>query len=206
VDMLRDHTLPPLDGLYLGGGFPEMFMAELEANVMLREDVRSQAAAGIPVYAECGGLMYLARSLRWGTRVAQMAGVFPVHVEMTGRPQGHGYTSLHTLPGNPWFEGGQTLRGHEFHHSRLTGIAGERFAYQVERGRGIDGRYDGLIQNRVLASYTHLHAAGVPDWAPRFVEMATTFHGTHPKGHIPPSPNRLSAWMGKTLLPEEGMA
>ncbi len=176
IDLLRDHTLPALDGLYLGGGFPEMFMDELEANTAMRDAIRTGAKAGLPIYAECGGLMFLAQSIRWETRVAQMAGVLPIHVEMTKRPQGHGYVRFTTLSGNPWFDAGQSIRGHEFHHSRATLQAAGQFAYRMERGHGIDGSRDGLIQGRVLASYAHLHAASVPSWAPRFVALANTFH------------------------------
>ena len=176
VDMLHDRDLPPVDGLYLGGGFPEMFLQELEANGGLRDAVRERARAGMPIYAECGGLMYLSQSIRWGTLSAQMAGVLPVHVELTERPQGHGYVSLRALSGNPWFDAGQTIRGHEFHNSRLIGLTDEQFGYRVERGHGIDGRHDGLVQGRVLASYAHLHAASVPGWAPRFAELAARFH------------------------------
>jgi cobyrinic acid a,c-diamide synthase len=172
INTLQDHNLPPVDALYLGGGFPEMFMSELEANEPLRDAIRVRAQAGLPIYAECGGLMYLAESIRWGTRIAEMTGVLPVQVEVTDRPQGHGYVRLRALSDNPWFRNGEVVRGHEFHHSRLASACRAQFGYQVERGTGIDGAYDGIVQGRVLASYAHLHVASVPAWANRFVDLA----------------------------------
>ncbi|NOZ06655.1 MAG: hydrogenobyrinic acid a,c-diamide synthase (glutamine-hydrolyzing) [Chloroflexi bacterium] len=202
IDLLHDRTLPPVDGLYLGGGFPEMFMAELEANTAMRAAIRAGAEAGLPVYAECGGLMYLAQSIRWETRVAKMAGVLPLHVEMTDRPQGHGYVRFTTLPGNPWFDAGQTIRGHEFHHSRVTPLATGRFAYQMNRGHGMDGHHDGLVQGRVLASYAHLHAVSVPSWAPRFVALANTFHAEQQQTGR--AKYRTSAQIAPLTMPAKG--
>jgi len=174
INTLEDDALPAVDALYLGGGFPEMFMSELEANEALRDAIRVQAQAGLPIYAECGGLMYLAESIRWGTRFAEMTGVLPVQVEVTDRPQGHGYVRLRALPDNPWFRNREVVRGHEFHHSRLASAGRAQFGYRVERGSGIDGAHEGLVQGRVLASYAHLHVASVPTWADRFVELALT--------------------------------
>ena len=183
VDALRDPVLPACDGLIIGGGFPEMFMAELAANVSLRQSVKAAAEAGLPIYAECGGLMYLARRIRWGEQSAEMAGVLPCDVEMTGRPQGHGYVEAVVDAANPFFPVGTVLRGHEFHNSRLIphvpGASqvpdtsdGVRTAYRLARGNGIGGGRDALVYRNVLASYTHLHAAGAPDWAAALVRAA----------------------------------
>jgi len=183
VDALRDPVLPACDGLIIGGGFPEMFMAELAANVSLRQSVKAAAEAGLPIYAECGGLMYLARRIRWGEQSAEMAGVLPCDVEMTGRPQGHGYVEAVVDADNPFFPVGTVLRGHEFHNSRLIPHVpgacevpgtpdGVRTAYRLARGNGIGGGRDALVYRNVLASYTHLHAAGAPDWAAALVRAA----------------------------------
>jgi len=94
-DTLHDSRLPPVDGLFIGGGFPETHMKELEANGALRAAVRDAIAAGLPAYAECGGLMYLARSLAWRGEKAEMAGVIPADVVMHDRPRGRGYVRLH---------------------------------------------------------------------------------------------------------------
>lgn len=173
VDALRDRVLPPAGGLMIGGGFPEMFMTDLAANKALLSAVREAAEAGMPVYAECGGLMYLSRRIIWGERSAPMAGVLPCDVEMTARPQGHGYVEAVVEGPNPFFPAGTTLRGHEFHNSRLNDVGEDvAMAYRLVRGSGAGDGRDGLVYRSVLASYTHLHAAGAPGWAAALVERA----------------------------------
>ncbi len=165
VDALHDKDLPPADLLYIGGGFPEVFMEALSANVGLRHAVRSAAAAGMPIYAECGGLMYLSRFVRWGRRHAEMAGVLPMDVEVVDKPQGHGYVLAEVTEQNPFFSLGARLRGHEFHHSRIVAVPADlTLAYTLKRGHGIADARDGFVYRNVLASYTHLHVAGAPTW------------------------------------------
>ncbi len=183
IDSLHDPHLPTLDALYIGGGFPEVFMDELQANASLRAEVRAVIEDGLPVYAECGGLIYLSRSVTWGERRAQMVGVFPCDIEMAGRPQGHGYVELEVTGENPLFARGTRLRGHEFHNSKLdltglaqAGLSGLNIAYRVTRGHGLDGQCDGLAYKNVLAAYTHLHALGTPEWAPALVAKAAEYH------------------------------
>jgi cobyrinic acid a,c-diamide synthase len=173
IDTLHDASLPAVDGLFVGGGFPEVFMAELEANVALRRALRDAIAAGLPTYAECGGLMYLARSIRWGDRCAEMVGAIPGDVTMHARPVGRGYVRLEAGAGHPWgLEPGTVLRGHEFHHSSLDAVApGTAFAYRVQRGHGVDGARDGVVVGHLVASYSHLRTGAGSDWAPRFVDF-----------------------------------
>jgi cobyrinic acid a,c-diamide synthase len=178
IDALGAPRLPDVHALYIGGGFPEMFMEELAANRGLRQDIRAAAGGGLPVYAECGGLMYLARRLVWGDRAAEMAGVLPCDVEMTARPQGHGYVLAEALDGNPFMPAGSPVRGHEFHHSRVINCGeGVATAYRLLRGNGLGGGRDGLVYGRVLAAYTHLHAAGSPAWARGLVARARCYAG-----------------------------
>ncbi len=178
INAFEDRKLPPVDALYLGGGFPEVFMEKLSANVALRMAIRYAAEAGLPMYAECGGMMYLARRIHWGERSAEMAGVLPCEIEMTDRPQGHGYVSLRVDGENPFFPIGSVLRGHEFHNSRLipSTEGGLTTAYSLQRGRGVGGGRDGLVYKNVLACYTHLHVGGAEDWARRLVERARLQH------------------------------
>jgi cobyrinic acid a,c-diamide synthase len=176
VDALRDPHLPDLDALYIGGGFPEVFMQELSANRRLRLDIRAAAASGLPIYAECGGLMYLSQHIIWGDRSAEMVGVLPCDVEVTGRPQGHGYVIAEAMEGNPFLPAGTTVRGHEFHHSRVVNWQGDlAIVYHLVRGEGLGGGRDGLVCRNVLASYTHLHAAGSPGWATGMVSRARAY-------------------------------
>ncbi len=172
LNTLEDAHLPPVDALYIGGGFPEVFLNELESNASLRAEVRAAIDDGLPVYAECGGLMYLARQIMWNGRCAEMVGALPCDVELSAKPQGHGYVAVEVIRQNPWFAYGTQLRGHEFHHSRLINLGEVAFAYRVSRGSGVDGTRDGLIHKNVFASYMHLHAASAPQWADRMVDMA----------------------------------
>ncbi len=163
-DTINDKNLPDVDGLYIGGGFPEMFMNEIEANASLRRGIHAAIEAGMPVYAECGGLMYLSRSISWNGDVKKMVAVLPCDIEMTKRVQAHGYTILMKADG-------EELRGHEFHYSRVRNLGDVKFLYKVIRGKGIDGKNDGIIYKNVIASYAHLHAIGSPQWAEEFVEL-----------------------------------
>lgn len=173
IDALSEPGLPHVDGLYIGGGFPEMFMEELAANTGLRQNIRTAAEAGLPIYAECGGLMYLARRIFWRQRAFEMVGALPCDVEMTNRPQGHGYVLAEIKAANPFLPLGATLRGHEFHHSQVVNLAeGITFAYQLARGQGCGRGCDGLVYRNILAAYTHLHAAGSPGWAAGLVAGA----------------------------------
>ncbi|MFC5496098.1 cobyrinate a,c-diamide synthase [Caenimonas terrae] len=175
-DSLRDTRLPRADGLFIGGGFPETCMAELEANVSLRSAVREAIEAGLPAYAECGGLMYMARSVHWRGYTARMAGVIPGDAVMQQRPVGRGYVHLQETAAMPWpaVPGAaatpRVVMGHEFHHSSLENLApGVAFAYRVTRGHGVDGRHDGVRVHNLLASYTHLRQGAGSQWATRFV-------------------------------------
>jgi cobyrinic acid a,c-diamide synthase len=170
IDTLHDARLPVVDGLFIGGGFPETCMIELEANAALRGALRDAIEGGLPAYAECGGLMYLARSISWQGATANMVGAIPGDVVMHARPVGRGYVHLQETAAMPWGGGIGTLRGHEFHHSSLENLdPGVAFAYRVQRGHGVDGVHDGMLVHNLLASYAHLRSAAGTQWAPRFV-------------------------------------
>lgn len=173
VDALSDPKLPDdLDGLFIGGGFPETQAEALEANSGFRADLARKARAGMPVYAECGGLMYLSRSIVWNGQSRQMCGLIPGDAVMHPRPQGRGYVRLRETADFPWprLESGPGITpAHEFHHSRLENIEGEpRFAYEVVRGAGIGQHRDGIVIGNTLANYAHMRSVGASPWAPRF--------------------------------------
>lgn len=174
ISAVREEKLPPVDALYIGGGFPETHAELLAANVSFRDSLRSAVESGLPVYAECGGLMYLGESLTLDTRNYPMVGVLPVAFSMEMRPQGHGYTILEVERQNPFFPVGSVLKGHEFHHSRVLWLKKERayLAYLVKRGNGIDGNRDGLCYKNVLATYSHIHALGYEGWAEGLIQRA----------------------------------
>jgi cobyrinic acid a,c-diamide synthase len=170
-DTLSDERLPEVDALFIGGGFPEMFAPLLEANASLRADIRRALAVGLPAYAECGGLMHLARTLTCTGGSYEMVGAIPGDVVMHARPVGRGYVHLEVMPDHPWAAGkGGDIRAHEFHYSSLDSLPPDsRYAYRVKRGHGIDGQNDGLLIGNLLASYTHLRSVGSCHWAERFV-------------------------------------
>jgi cobyrinic acid a,c-diamide synthase len=168
-------SLPGIDGLYIGGGFPELYAAELEANAGLRQAIATIAREGMPIYAECAGLMYLCRTIIKDTRHYEMAGVFAADVEITGKPQGHGYMEVEAREGNPFFRPGAVIKGHEFHYSRLTGYAALNATFNVRRGHGINGHTDGMAYKNTLATYLHLHALSVPGWAGDFVNLSLSY-------------------------------
>ncbi len=175
-DALRDKRLPRIDGLFIGGGFPETHMDALAANKALRGEVREAIEAGLPAYAECGGLMYLARGIEWNGRRAEMAGVVPADIVMHARPVGRGYVHLRETGRSPWppasARGAEPIRAHEFHYSSVENLSpGVEFAYEVERGYGIDGRHDGIVHKNLLASYAHLRDVADNHWARRFVDF-----------------------------------
>lgn len=172
-DALRDRRLPHVDALFIGGGFPETQMYALAANAELRAEVRAAIEAGMPAYAECGGLMYLARSIEWNGRRAEMAGVLPADIVMHARPVGRGYVHLRETGNGLWPAHPGLIRAHEFHYSSVENLGpGLEFAYAVERGHGIDGRRDGIVHRNLLASYTHLRDVAEHRWARRFVGFA----------------------------------
>jgi cobyrinic acid a,c-diamide synthase len=189
-DTLHDARLPAADGLFIGGGFPEASMDALAANAALRAGLQQAIAAGLPTYAECGGLMYLSRSISWRGRCLPMVGAIPADAVMQPRPVGRGYVQLRETAAMPWAGGDAApVRGHEFHHSSLENIdPAVAWAYRVERGHGIDGRHDGLVIHGLLASYTHRRSVGGDGWAARFVE-----HVRQRAGHPAASPLEWAA-------------
>jgi cobyrinic acid a,c-diamide synthase len=173
-DTLNDPHLPAIDALFIGGGFPEVLAAELAANRSLLADIRAAVEGGLPTYAECGGLMYLARSIRWRNVTYPMVGAIAADVVMQERPVGRGYVHLQETDAHPWPQSARsTIRAHEFHHSKLVDVdPALRFAYRVQRGHGVDGAQDGIVARNVLASYTHLRSVAGHDWPARFVAYA----------------------------------
>ncbi len=172
---LAGDSLPEVDALYIGGGFPELYAGRLAENRDLRRTLQAAVAAGMPVYAECGGLMYLAKELIADGVSHPMAGVLDLVVEQTAKPRGHGYAEGTVERANPFFETGTRLRGHEFHYSQVRG--GEHRSATVVglgRGPGLGDQRDGIVVGRVWASYLHLHALGTPEWAAGLVGLART--------------------------------
>jgi cobyrinic acid a,c-diamide synthase len=164
---LSDDLPDGIDALYIGGGFPETHAPALTANKKLRLAIKKAADAYLPIYAECGGLMYLGEKLIYKGKSYDMAGVLPIVIGVNEKPQGHGYSILEVDAENPFFQRGLILKGHEFHYSYVIDITEKKdvyFACKAKRGHGIINKMEGLCYKNVLATYTHLHALGTREW------------------------------------------
>ncbi len=174
---LSDTTLPDVDAIYIGGGFPETHAAQLANNRSYANQLQEMADTGMPIYAECGGLMYLGEYLHLESGRFEMAGVLPIVFGFSKRPQGHGYTIFNVDRDNPYFKVGERIKGHEFHYSTVETWDGQDrdMAFAMERGHGFINGRGGVCHKNVLATYTHIHALGVPQWAPALVKQAKLF-------------------------------
>ena len=177
ISPLTSDTIPPVDALYIGGGFPETHAEQLSANVKFKSQLKSLAQDGLPIYAECGGLMYLGEELVLDEKSYPMAGVLPAVFGFSKKPQGHGYTIVVVKEKNPYFEVGTELKGHEFHYSRVLKWRGaaKDLVFGMKRGTGFIDNKDGVRYKNVLATYTHLHALGSPAWAEAIVRNAISY-------------------------------
>lgn len=171
-DTLHDKALPPCDGLFLGGGFPEMQMQKLHDNTSMRISIKNALDAGLPCYAECGGLMYLSNSISQLGQRAEMAGVIDGDIIMSDRPQGRGFVKLEETDAAPWSSTvtmSEPLQAHEFHYAQLKGLPEDsKYAYAIKRGFGIDGAHDGLIVGNCMASFSHLRNTAKTPWVSAF--------------------------------------
>jgi cobyrinic acid a,c-diamide synthase len=175
IDLINDTSLPDVDGLFIGGGFPETQMALLEKNAPMRTAVNHAISNGLPCYAECGGLMYLARTISWNGNTYEMAGVIPGDVQMHDKPQGRGYIRVTPTGKGLWqtgSSGDSEICAHEFHYSSLNNLpADTTYAYEVQRGTGIDGKNDGIVYKNTMASYAHLRNTEQSPWVSGFVDF-----------------------------------
>lgn len=174
VSPLSDKTLPGVDAIYIGGGFPETMAGRLVSNERFRGAVAAAVHSGMPVYAECAGAVYLGEKLMIDGESYPMAGAMPVVFGFGSKPQGHGYTTVEVVGSNPFYRAGETVRGHEFHYSHVLDLDEKKisFVFRVRRGVGVDGERDGMCLKNTLATYCHIHALGVTTWARSLVEAA----------------------------------
>jgi cobyrinic acid a,c-diamide synthase len=173
IDTLKDKKLPDINGLFIGGGFPETNLEQLEANNSMRSEIHQAIENGLPVYAECGGLMYLAQSIRWNGKKHHMVGSITADIVMEKTPQGRGYVQLRETSDSLWPERPEhIIAAHEFHYSRFENLdKNARFAFEVLRGTGINGESDGYIYKNLLACYTHQRSTSRNRWTQRFVDF-----------------------------------
>ncbi|OCL26139.1 cobyrinic acid a,c-diamide synthase [Orenia metallireducens] len=170
---LKDKKLPKVDGLYIGGGFPESFLSDLSENRSMKESIYQQIKAGLPAYAECGGLMYLTEGINnFDGSFFSMVGVIPAQIKMENRLQAMGYVKAVATKDNLLLKSGEEIIGHEFHYSKLINLLEDNnYAYQLFGGKGADGRYEGIVADNLLASYLHLHFGSNLEMVKRFLAI-----------------------------------
>lgn len=185
VSALTASALPEdLDALYIGGGFPETHAEALAQNRPLLASIRNHALRGLPIYAECGGLMLLSQAIRWRGLRSPMAGVLPIEVEVCSKPQGHGYVELLVDSVNPYYPVGTRIRGHEFHYSKILTLSSlPPTACSIKRGTGCSGGRDGILVGNAWASYTHVHAVATHEWARGLLSSARLYQSQRSSLH-----------------------
>ncbi len=163
LNSISDEELPMIDALYIGGGFPETNVELISKNTSFRENLRRLVDNGLPVYAECGGLIYLSDSILIDNKRFPMTGIFPFVFELSDKPIGHGYTLFEVDKENPFYRIGAIVRGHEFRYSRIVNtdeIEKATTVFRMRRGTGIGNGRDGILYKRCLATFSHTHAYG----------------------------------------------
>ncbi len=177
ISSVHNTFFDDLDALYIGGGFPEINLNKISMNRGMIAAIKKMAEDGLPIYAECGGLMYLASEIIWKERKYSLSGVLPIVISMNDKPQGHGYSEMIVDSENPFYEIGTVIKGHEFHYSKISEYdPGLESCLAVSRGCGcLDGR-DGLIYKNVFASYLHVHSLATPEWVTGMIKCAKSFH------------------------------
>jgi cobyrinic acid a,c-diamide synthase len=154
---VTDKKIPKCDGLYIGGGFPEILGKSLAKNQQMKKSIKSLSENNLPIYAECGGLMYLTKSILSDNKKYKMIGLFDAETSMTNKMRLN-YTKGRIISKSPISDKLHNFQGHEFHYSHLECVSSDsKFAFDLEIGEGIKNHQDGLIQNNTLASYGHLY-------------------------------------------------
>ncbi len=177
ISPLNETDIPDVDAIYMGGGFPETHAPQLANNAGFRNRLKELSLKGLPIYAECGGLIFLGKTIFLDGKEYPMSGILPIKFGLSKKPQGHGYTKVEVVNDNPFYEMGETLRGHEFRYSSILEIdyQDQEMAFKMERGKGILEKKDGFFKNNTFGTYTHIHALGSPSWAPALIRKAEEY-------------------------------
>ena len=176
ISPTNDTELDDLDAVYIGGGFPETNLTKLELNRELMQSLKSMVEEGLPIYAECGGLMYLAKDVEWKGKKYLLTNILPIRIKMHDKPQGHGYYRAVVQSENPFYKVGTQINGHEFHYSAIYEFDENiNSVLSVIRGSGCFNKRDGLLYKNVFASYLHIHALASPEWVNGMIESAKKF-------------------------------
>ena len=171
---MQDTEVKNIDFLYIAGGFPEVHAEHISKNKKFRDSIKKLADLDIPIYGECGAVIYFGKSVIYNNKKYDMCGVFPLDFELKKKPVGHGYTNIEIDTANPFFPIGTKFAGHEFHYSTPIKWDESKInsALSVKKGFGFDGKRDGIFVKNVFATYTHLHASGAKNWARDILKIA----------------------------------
>ena len=173
ISSIEDKVIPEIDALYIGGGFPETNIENLTENRDLMRSLKVNAEDGLPIYAECGGLMYLARTIEIDGIEYPLSNVLPIKVKMNKKPQGHGYMDVVIDRDNPFYAKGELIRGHEFHYSSIIEQYSELpTCMKLNKGTGCFEKRDGIVYKNVFASYLHLHTLTTEVWSDGMMRQA----------------------------------
>lgn len=184
ISPLNESVIPDCHAIYMGGGFPEIHAAQLAKNISFRKSLKDLSQKGLPIYAECGGLIFLGQSILLNGEDYPMSGILPIKFGLSKRPQGHGYTEVKVVNDNPFFKIGETLKGHEFRYSNIIDIdyKDNEMAFKMVRGQGILDKKDGFFKQNTFGTYTHIHALGSPSWAPSLIKKAREYKDLKKRG------------------------
>ncbi|MGV8175162.1 MAG: Ni-sirohydrochlorin a,c-diamide synthase [Methanothrix sp.] len=166
---VHDSAVPEVDGIYIGGGYPEIYASELSQNAGMIQSLEKAQEKGLPIYGECGGLMYLAREIEWDGERHEMVGLVPGKARR-GNIRVVSYVHGRIERDCPLGRAGESIMGHEFHHSEMLMDEGVEYAVRLERGAGIKDGWDGVCQGNTLASYTHIHSASFRGFPKNFLK------------------------------------
>ncbi|MCQ2972746.1 MAG: Ni-sirohydrochlorin a,c-diamide synthase [archaeon] len=166
---LKDENIPDVDALYIGGGYPELFSKELSQNKRILNQIKQFHNEERPIFAECGGLMYLMKSIHEDAQV----NIYPYQAILTDWVQALKYTIAEVQEDNIISKKGETFQGHEFHYSKvIIPELKNKLAFKITRGKGSYENQDGFMEKNTLASYVHTHVAAMPDFASNFTRSA----------------------------------
>jgi cobyrinic acid a,c-diamide synthase len=174
IDAENTQHLPNVDGIFIGGGFPETHLVLLESNTTLRSEIKQAIENGLACYAECGGLMYLTDKIHWKSQTGIMCNVISAETNMHPTTKGRGYIHLKANSNHPWDaqNTSKLIKAHEFHYSSLEGLSkNTKFAYEIKRGTGITGQQDGIVYKNCLANYAHLRDTQDNHWINNFLQF-----------------------------------
>ncbi len=166
---VHDSALPDVDGIYIGGGYPELYARELSENAGMRRALERAHERDLPIFAECGGLMYLGREIEWDGEKREMVGLVPGKTRR-GKVRVVSYVHGAFARDCALGKAGEAIMGHEFHHSEMLMDENVKYAIRLERGTGIKDGWDGMCEGNLVASYTHIHSASFRGFPANFIK------------------------------------